>query len=203
MFFKKKPNPTPKKILKLKVQVNVAELSSWIKSGEDNLTPISQSEWSSYKPDFNYEIRVIPINDSVDLYFHKTANEYTHSINACIDMEDKIPSIEDCRNELFGLPEIEIEIWNGQLGVNFDRRLLLMAPLHEAIHLMNNDKTSTGEFRSKERIIKVPVAYESLEQDAKVTRHIEVHEIMDDKGVIYSTNMACLVLETPYHTLFS
>jgi len=182
-------------ILRLGVTINLSALPLWITSGEKEVPVVPYTEWHHHES-FEYLIYVLPVEEGRDWYFHKNVGEYSHSINAIIELGDYFEFSTEMQNHCDGLPpDLEIELWNGQMSIAFCRKLILMAPLGEAISIIDRGKTSNESFaEARKREIEVPIAFNNSGEPSEC---MPVYEWTDDRGAGYSNQLAHFWMDSP------
>jgi hypothetical protein len=199
IFGKKKDEA--KHILRLGVTINISALPAWINSGETDVPVVPYTEWHHHN-NFEYLIFVLPVEEGRDWYFHKNAGEFSHSINAMIDLSNHFDSSIDMQSLCDGLlPELEIELWNGQMGIVFCRKLILTAPLTEAVNIIDSGKTSNRNFaETQNQKIEVPVAFDN---NREPTECMTIYKSMDSEGAMYSNQLASFWMDSPKRLVVS
>lgn len=201
MFFSKKKNPQ-KHILRLGVEINLSALPEWIKSGEKDVPVVPYVDWGRAEygrhkaTKFEYLIFVLPVAEDQDWYFHKNAGEYSHSIEAIIELGDHFDPEIDIRGLCDGLsPDLEIGLWRGQINITFCRRLIMTAPLTEAVNIMSRGETSNGNrCKPRQKEIEVPTAFDD---NGEPTKCMTVHERTEDFGAGYSNQLVHFWMDSP------
>jgi hypothetical protein len=190
-----------KHILRIGVTINISALPAWMGSGETEVPVVPYSKWHNQN-NFEYLIFVLPVEEDRDWYFHKNAGEFSHSINASIDLGNHFDPGIDIQSLCDGLlPDLEIELWRGQISIVFGRKLILMAPLTEAANIIDSGNTSYEYFgNAQEQQIEVPVAFDN---NWEPTKHMAIYEWMDCDGSLYSNQLACISVDSPKRLVVS
>jgi hypothetical protein len=190
-------NKSEKYIVRIVVALNLPALQRWLRSGEVDVSVIPYAKWKN-RDGFKYQISILPVTKNLDWFFHKNANEYSHSLNAEMDISQHLITGQ----EFQGLEYLEIEHWRGQLAVSVCRKLILMAPLSECLAIASEGKTSIGQWDPQEDEIEVPVAVDEIEM-RKPTSFMSVHRSIDQDGVVYSNELAACAIDSPKRTVWS
>lgn len=181
-------------ILRLGVSINLEALPEWLRSKKTEIPAHPYTEWSRCN-NYEYLIFILPVSKNTDWYFHKNSSEFSHSISAIINIEDKFHKNTDIQSCCEGMaPDLEIEIWNDQLSIAFCSRLIMMAPLTEGVSIMNKGKTTLGTLRHQEQEINVPVAFNDK---GEPTEFIAIHQWINSRGVSYSNQLANVWMDSP------
>ncbi len=193
MFFRKKKD---KYVLRLQIGFNLYEIANWLNSDLTEIPAVSYVKWDS--PTIQkYTIFVLPIGVNTDCYYHKNINEFSHSVSALYNLRGgnhpQINLEKFC--ERHKVEWLEWEFWGGSLAIAADRKLIMLAPLDEAIPLQGNGYTSyTSRGRNETELIDVPT---SFNDEGIPEGHIEIHKSIDNRGVIYSNQIVYFSIDVP------
>ncbi len=194
-------------VLRINIEINFCEVAKWLKTDSSEIPSTDYVEWRG-KGNHSFTIFVIPVGTNSDVYYHKLANAFSHSIESMVDLSD-YEHLSPCIKRICSQSDIpsylEWSFWHDKLTIAINQRLILLVPLNEAVSLQRNGSTASGKGLTNQRIIQVPTKTGSFGYDADGWRvwiepkdeAMKISQHVDKDVVMYSNLLAMICFDIP------
>lgn len=183
-------------LLDICLEINLSSLGSWLQQDTDIVPPLERSKWD-HPTVLRYRIVVIPTGKDEFYCYHESVNRFSESLAGIryLDQRNETdPHWLEVLHERYGAEELEWGTWRGCLGVHINRRSIMLAPIDEAIPLMNTGQTSHKGMDSLSETVDIPIAFDNNDVARK---HIAIHRHINDRMVVYSNQLVAVSFNVP------
>jgi hypothetical protein len=164
---------------------------------EHQPNPIPITDWE-YNVTQQHRISIMPPSETQpEYYFHQSIGKPSPCLLGVHTLSDTgTEEVKSYCEEVGIVGDLEWDVWHNFLCVSIDRKIIAFAPIDEAALLQLTGKTSSTSLplKSKKDVVKFPISLDESD-------FYSMHQSIDSEGVIYSTEFAAIIFESPSRLL--